>query len=338
VRLRLLSAPALVMVVLAVALAAWPSRRRANAQTVKPSARGMDGDFADPFVLRAGDGYYAFATGAHGWNLQLATSPDLATWTLVGDPVPKLPGWAVRKPGLTWAPAVLPRGTSYVLYYTTRHRASGFQCISRALASRPEGPYLDTSSQPLVCQVEAGAGLCGSIDPSPFVDGDGQAYLLWKSDENSTACHTAPRIWSQRLSDDGLALRDTPSVLLTRDRPWEGDIVEGPSMLARGGVYYLFYSANWYASSAYAVGYATCTSPRGGCRKVTLERPFLASAGTTMGPGGQELFTAADGKVWMAYHAWTGERTSYEAGGARSLRLARVDFSTEGQPLAANLP
>lgn len=33
--------------------------------------------------------------------------------------------------------------------------------------------------------------------------------------------------------------------------------------------YYLFYSANWYASYQYAVGYATCTTPVGPCVKPT---------------------------------------------------------------------
>ena len=37
----------------------------------------------------------------------------------------------------TWAPSVLPRGNTYVLYYTARHRTSGLQCIGRAVGTRP---------------------------------------------------------------------------------------------------------------------------------------------------------------------------------------------------------
>ena len=33
---------------------------------------------------------------------------------------------------------------------------------------------------------------------------------------------------------------------MARDRAWEGDIVEAPSMIRRGDAYYLFYSANWF--------------------------------------------------------------------------------------------
>jgi beta-xylosidase len=285
------------------------------------------GDFADPFVLHAGGSYYAFATGTRGQHLQVARSRVLAAWTPLRDPLPLLPAWAKDDGGLTWAPSVLARRDGYVLYYTTRDARSGFQCISRATAREPGGPYVDRSSQPLVCQRE----LCGSIDASPFVDRDGAAYLLWKSDENALACRKAPRIWSQRLTDDGRALVGRPRTLLERDRSWEGDIVEGPSMVLHDGRYYLFYSANWYASSEYAIGYATCEGPTGGCTKVTTGAPFLASSGGVLGPGGQELFTGADGGLLMAYHAWTAPRTTYQQGGARSLRLARIDFRGDGQ-------
>ncbi|HXJ21250.1 MAG TPA: glycoside hydrolase family 43 protein [Polyangia bacterium] len=288
------------------------------------------GDFADPFMLRVGDAYFAFATGTRGQHLQVTRSRDLAEWTPLGDPLPRLPAWARNGGGLTWAPSVLSRRDGYVLYYTTRDSRTGFQCISRAVSGGPGGPYVDGSAQPMICQAE----LCGSIDPSPFVDRDGAAYLLWKSDENALACRTAPRIWSQRLSDDGRALVGRPRTLLERDRPWEGEIVEGPSMALHDGRYYLFYSANWYASSEYAIGYATCEGPTGGCTKVTTGAPFLASSGGLLGPGGQELFTGADGGLWMAYHAWTAPRTTYQQGGARSLRLARIDFRGDGQPQA----
>jgi beta-xylosidase len=326
----------LLVLALSFALAGFSTSRPADERAMRARPSGaLDGDFADPFVLRAPGGYYAFATGARGSHLQLATSRDLTRWGPAPDPLPALPAWAEPGPGLTWAPAVLPRARSFVLYYTTRDRASGFQCISRATADRPEGPYADASTQPLVCQTSGAAALCGSIDPSPFVDGDGTPYLLWKSDENSAACRTAPRIWAQRLSADGLALVGTAHALIARDRDWEGDIVEAPSMIRRGDAYYLFYSANWYGSSAYAIGYAVCTTPTSGCRKMSDAAPLVASADPILGPGGQELFTDADGALWMAYHAWTAPHTSYRAGGARRLRLARIDFGADGQPLAS---
>ncbi len=63
---------------------------------------------------------------------------------------------------------MLQRGPLFVMYYTVRHRASGRQCVSVAVSVLPQGPFVDASLAPLVCQFERG----GSIDPSPFVDSD----------------------------------------------------------------------------------------------------------------------------------------------------------------------
>lgn len=291
------------------------------------NARIGRADFADPFVLREGDTYYAFATGANGKHVQVGRSKDLAAWTALPDALPTLPSWAVRGEKLTWAPSALRRSGGYVLYYTAPDAVSGFQCISRATSASPAGPYVDDSARPFVCD----ARLCGSIDPSPFVDDNGRAYLYWKSDENSVHCRGTSRIWAQALADDGLDVTGSPSLLLTTDQPWERPLIEGPSMTSHDGRFFLFYSANWYESPDYAIGYGKCTHPLGPCEKMTKDVPLARSAGTTLGPGGQEFFDDASGTRWMAYHAWTAPDTTYAAGGARSLRFARVSFA-DGVP------
>jgi hypothetical protein len=43
------------------------------------ATRAIDADFADPCVIQVGDGYYAFATGGNGVNVQVASSSDFAT-------------------------------------------------------------------------------------------------------------------------------------------------------------------------------------------------------------------------------------------------------------------
>ncbi len=292
----------------------------------------LAGDFADPFVLSGGGAYYAFATGVDHLNLQVAHSPDLLGWTHLGEALPQLPAWALKTRGLTWAPSALARRDRYVLYYTTRDAVSGFQCISRAVSLTPQGPYVDDSLEPLVCQVGVSSPFCGSIDPSPFVDSDGKSYLLWKRDENNENCRTHPRIWAQALTEDGLNLVGPAKTLLAVDQRWEESIIEAPSMMLHGGRYFLFYSGNRYDSGDYAIGYATCPNWFGVCSKATLGEPLLTSMGSMRGPGGQELFEDTKGAVWMAYHAWTSPKTSYGEGGARSLRLARMTFGPEGKP------
>jgi beta-xylosidase len=283
-------------------------------------------DFADPYVIRDGDAYYAFATGAGRTHVQLAWSHDLDRWEPLADALPRMPAWAAADPRLTWAPAVLRRERHYVLYYTARHLASGFQCISRGTAPSVRGPYVDEGSSPLSCPVSGSMALCGAIDPSPFVDRDGRAYLLWKSDENSAVCHAAPRLWSQLLSEDGTELVGPPTQLLRMDQSWEAPIIEGPSMILHEGVYFLFYSGGYYDSAGYAIGYARCASPSGPCTKATTDAPLLKSSGNLLGPGGQEVFTDGQGAAWLAYHAWTAPLAAYAEGGLRSLRIAPLAF------------
>jgi beta-xylosidase len=284
-------------------------------------------DFPDPFVLRDGSRYYGFATNSAGKNVRVTTSSDLATWTELPDALPVLPSWAKANASLTWAPSVLRRGSSYVLYFTARDIASGFQCIGRAVATDPAGPYVDDSSAPFICQVTGEQALCGSIDASPFVDENGDAYLLWKSDENANECRGDARLWGQRLGVDGISLLGMPTELLRRSQAWEGPLIEGPSMVKSGGQYFLFYSGNWWGSSSYGIGYAVCTTPVGPCTKTTLDGPLVKSVGDALGPGGQEFFTDPNGKTWMAYHGWTSPLVGYESGGKRSLRIDRVEFA-----------
>jgi beta-xylosidase len=284
----------------------------------------FSGNFPDPFVLRVGDMYYAYATNAGDTNVQTIRSTNLVDWEWVGNALPQLPEWAAWHQELTWAPSVLARDNQFVLYYTARFIAAGKQCISRAVSHSPEGPFTDNSVVPFVCQVELG----GSIDPSPFVDDDGKAYLLWKNDGN--CCGLPTGLWIQQLSEDGLSLVGETTELIRKDQLWEHPLVEGPSMLKHNGKYYLFYSANWWESYEYAVGYAVCDAVTGPCVK-PLKKPLFAYKGKVAGPGGQDFFTDTKGNLWMAYHAWTFPKLGNPEG-SRSLRIDRVTF-VDGKPV-----
>ncbi len=269
-------------------------------------------DFADPFLLRMGDVYYAYSTNSTGGNIQVITSHDLRHWEWIGNGLAAVPFWASRD--LTWAPSVLPRGNTYVVYYTVHEISSGRQCISSGVSVAPQGPFVDDSWGPLVC--EPG----GSIDPSPFVDADGRAYLTWKhervGDEPS-------RIMIRPLGADGRSFTGTSSELIHADQRWEGSVVEAPSMVRVADRYYLFYSGNAWDGRGYAVGYAVCDSPVGPCTKPS-HAPVLASHGAVAGPGGQDFFTDPGGGLWMCYHAFSEPHVG--AAGNRTLRVARVAF------------
>jgi beta-xylosidase len=262
-------------------------------------------DFPDPFVLRVGDTYYAYATNGNGKQVQTATSNDLVHWTPGPDALPRVAEkWSFN--GQTWAPEVLKTGDRYVLYYATN------QQIGRAVATTPLGPFVDDSAAPLVAQPQLG----GAIDPSPFRDDDGTLYLYWKNDGNSKGLKT--ELWAQRLSPDGLRVVghafQTGEV---NDAFWEGQVVEAPEMWKHDGRYYLFYSGSDYASDAYAVGYATCKTALGPCVDAP-ENPILATTCGAHGPGHNALF-----ETWTAYHSWNAAHTK------RQMWISRLEWKKD---------
>jgi hypothetical protein len=253
-------------------------------------------DFPDPYVLTVGSEYYAYATNSVAGNIQIIRSSDLTNWTTLGDALPHLAIWA--QPGATWAPSVIQLGANYVMYYSAVFGSTGDQCISAAVASSPEGPFIDSSTWPLECQLDRG----GSIDPGPFVDTDGTPYLTWKS---QGVKGQPPMLWSQQLTADGTAIAPVtvPSELLAPTQSWQGGIVEGPDMVVINGEHLLFYSADDWTTANYAIGDATCSGPVGPCTAEPNE-PLLASTQAFSGPGGPTLFTDTSGHLSMAFHAW----------------------------------
>jgi beta-xylosidase len=275
-----------------------------------------DSDFPDPFVLTVGDTYYAYATNGTGKQVQTLTSTDLVHWKPGPDALPQVGKWAY--PGKTWAPEVLARDDgTYVLYYTAN---GGSQCVGRAVAKAPQGPFVDRWPQPLVCQRLEG----GSIDPSPFRDDDGSLYLTWKNDGNSLGQPT--NIYVQRLSGDGTTLVGKPKRIETNDAGWEASVVEGSMLWKHDGTYFLFYSGGDYTSDDYAVGYARCETPLGACTDAA-ENPILKSTCRASGPGHNAL-VAVDGQTWIVYHAWRPDH----AGDKRMLWIDRLDWKG-GKPV-----
>ena len=282
-------------------------------------------DFPDPDVIRVGDSYYGYATNSASGNVQMIESSDLVNWEVLGDALPHLASWA--RAGATWAPAVLQRNGTFVLYYTTAVASNGRSCISVAVAAQPQGPFVDSSGAPLVCQVN----LAGSIDASPFVDTRGIPYLTWRSQGGADP----PTIWVQQLDDSGTGLVGPgPTPLIRPTQPWEGGVVEGPAMAVVSGHYYLFYSANNWNSANYAIGVALCQGPTGPCTK-PLDHAVVATQGSISGPGGPTLFTDPSGGLMLAFHAWESSAVGYP--NSRLLFVRQVVFAY-GIPVAEASP
>ena len=283
-----------------------------------PARFAIDADFPDPDVLTLDDGYVAFATGTHGLNVQVATSPDLEEWTVQRrDALPKLPAWA--SPGRTWAPEVSagPDG-GLIMYVTAEDTASGRQCIGVATSPSVEEPFVAASDVPIVCPVDAG----GAIDASTFDAADGTRYLLWKTDGN--CCSLPTWIEMAPLSADGLSLAGDPMRLIQQDLDWEGTLVEAPVLVEHDGRFALFSSANDYGGEDYAVGVAYADALTG--PYVKQPEPLLTtqlSDGTLRGPGGQDVVHTPDGDR-IVFHSWD-EQFIY-----RGLNVRPLEWTADG--------
>ena len=216
----------------------------------------FNGDFADPSALPTSDSIFVYSSStvttpyAAGAHIPVIELPEASGFEghYLGDALPVLPSWTV--PGFQWRPSVWarPDGT-YVLYYATpavhpldcvynphtagcvqtTTRSSSAMCISRATSSSPSGPFVDDSTSAFICPTAQG----GAIDPSVFVAADGTPWLLWKTDGD--CCGLPTTIYSQQLSADGLSTAGPPHRLIGATQAWEGNLVEGPSMVESGG-------------------------------------------------------------------------------------------------------
>lgn len=270
-------------------------------------------DCPDPGVAQDGDRYVMACTGGGANAYPIRTSTDLVNWTFRGHIFPSAdkPTWST---GDYWAPEIHRVGTRWIAYFSARHR-DGSLAVGAAIGTSPLGPFRDLG-RPLVHDPNPGV-----IDVHFFEAPDGARYLLWKLDGNAVRARTP--IYIQRLAADGVTLMGTRTTLITNDRAWEGALVEGPWMIFEGGMYYLFYSANGYASNAYAVGVARSSSPTGPFTKAAA--PILVTKGAWAGPGHGSIVRGPSGDWVHVYHAWVAGSVGQAPG--RQVLVDRITFN-----------
>ena len=144
-------------------------------------------DETDPFMVVENGTYYLFTSRADGGaNVPVRSATVPGHWGSVVDALPTLPAWA--QPGWAWAPDVHRFGDRYVLYFTTLLKGSSpaIMCIGDAVGSTVSGPFV-AQPEPFICQPHS----AGRSTRGTFVAPDGQAFMLWKSDQNATSATTS---------------------------------------------------------------------------------------------------------------------------------------------------
>jgi beta-xylosidase len=296
------------------------------------------GDFPDPWILRIGSRYIAYSTTSYGLNLPTLTSTNLRTWVArpetadapKGDGLPVTPVWAGSQG--PWAPSVtkVAKRRFVLAYAVEAGEGTRRMCVSLATSRSPIGPFVDGTTRPTVCPRR------GAIDPQVYVAPSGRPWLVWKADLYPAKLFTRPMNMAATRLRPGKPRR----LLAKVSQPWEGSIIENPAMIRYKKRYYLFYSANSYASTRYATSYLICKSWKGDCHK-PRKRPLLATGGTIAGPGGPAPFLNHRGRLRLGYHAWTVGKVGYptstacrdEPGGCgqRRLYVAKLRVNDRGR-------
>lgn len=274
----------------------------------------LPGDFPDPSVVKSGDRYWATATTSN-WApvFPLLESSDLIHWELRGHVFTELPSWADY---YFWAPEISHDNGKYYVYYSA-HKRDGNLCLAAASADKPEGPYTDHG--PLMCQ-EA-----GSIDGWPMRDKNGKLYLVWKEDGNSRKLPTP--IWAMEMSEDRTKLLGEKTELFRNDAPWEGNLVEGVSMIRHGDYLYAFYAGAGCCGRgcSYGIGVARAKNLLGPWEKYP-QNPLVAAKDDWKCPGhGTPI--EKDGKYYFLYHAYDQESNVYTG---RQGVLSEFSFTPDG--------
>lgn len=127
----------------------------------------IDADYSDPDVVRVGNDYYMTSSSfACLPALQILHSNDLVNWTIVGAAMEKYPDAAFDVPSHgngVWAPSIRYHDGEYYVCYGDPDRG-----IYMIKTRDPRGRW----DEPMLIYPVKGV-----IDPCPFWDEDGKAYI-----------------------------------------------------------------------------------------------------------------------------------------------------------------
>lgn len=184
-------------------------------------------DYSDPDVIRVGEDYFMVASSfCNAPGLPLLHSKDLVNWKIVNYVIDKIPEERYKEPvhgcGV-WAPAIR--------YYEGTY----FVCFPMP----DEGIYMTTATDPFgkwsePVNIRPGAGW---IDPCPFWDDDGNAYLVAGVAKSRIGYKSVLHL--VRMQPDGMGIFGE-EVKIYDGNLLGQETIEGPKMYKRNGYYYIF--------------------------------------------------------------------------------------------------
>lgn len=177
------------------------------------------------------------------------SSTDMVNWKDHGVLLsPKTFSWAT---GDAYAAQCIYRDGKFYWYVATFHKADqnskGGAAIGVAVSERPTGPFKDAIGKALVVNEMTTDMKHGwdDIDPTVFIDDDGQAFMFW----GNGSCKMV------KLKKNMIELQDTITTVKLKN------FIEGPWIYKRNGLYYLVYAGA--GTKPEMIEYSTATNITG---------------------------------------------------------------------------
>ena len=177
----------------------------------------------------------------HGWRVSCTT--DMVNWTDMNTLILEAGDFngSAKKNG-DWASQCIRRNGKYY-YYVTVESTRGGRAVNVAVSDKKEGPFKDALN---------GKHLAGPnwdyIDPTVFIDDDGQAWLYWGN----------PKLYYCPLKEN--MIECASDIKVSDMSGFNGKYTEGPWIHKRGNKYYMIYAAGGIPES---IDYSWSDSPTG---------------------------------------------------------------------------
>ena len=271
---------------------------------------------ADPSPLVVGDTLFLYTShdaspedipdenekssaGFFMYDWLLWSTTDMVNWTEHGA-VASLKDfpWRSRENG-AWAIQTVERNGKYYLYAPLHGHGIGV-----LESESPYGPFKDPLGKPLVWDQSNWF----DIDPSVYVDDDGQAYMYWGN----------PHTFWAKLGNDMISLTSGVTKL-----PHIPNYQEGPWFYKRDGHYYLGFASTCCPE---ALGYAMSSSPTGPWEwKGYIMRPTSRDRGNHPGICDYKGHSYVFGQNYDLMHLET-----FEHHERRSVSATEITYNADG--------
>lgn len=172
---------------------------------------------------------------------QVYSSVDMVNWTDHGTPL-TFEDFTWTLPNSAWAAQCIERNGKFYWYVCCEYPGK-WHTVGVAVSDSPTGPFRDAIGAPLFI-----TGEMGEIDPSVFIDDDGQAYLYWGNGRLSYVL----------LNEDMISYDESVGIVQVIPRSAYDDLdnvpqqyvdafgpkfEEGPWFYKRNDIYYMLYAA-----------------------------------------------------------------------------------------------